>query len=338
MKNDLYKVEEIKIEDISSSNLIYFEDYSKIYIKLHYEFIRKYILYKILKSNNYNESQFLTLVEKIYPYYLPIAKELFPDKSETINYFKANTDESEETLNKIFEVDDNILNDNISSYIKNYTTESFYYRYLNKFLREKNFEAFRILSSHISKFILKLYDYRKKIISKQKKGNLYRYMYLNPNDIKLYENSVGRVICYPAFTSTTINIKKNFKPKKYNPNDELVFLEIKYNNTKSNVMISEFSKFPQEEEILFLPFSFFKVNKVELNSGDEKKPHKIYLIAINSEKSIEEMFENFFKKETDNLSPEGLDFFILENDNTKIIFNPIFLEEEEVGCSCCQIF
>ena len=163
-------------------------------------------------------------------------------------------------------------------------------------------------------------------------------MYLNPNDIKLYENSVGRVICYPAFTSTTINIKKNFKPKKYNPNDELVFLEIKYNNTKSNVMISEFSKFPQEEEILFLPFSFFKVNKVELNSGDEKKPHKIYLIAINSEKSIEEMFENFFKKETDNLSPEGLDFFILENDNTKIIFNPIFLEEEEVGCSCCQIF
>ena len=76
----------------------------------------------------------------------------------------------------------------------------------------------------------------------------------------------------------------------------------------------------------------------ELPTGSAIDPHKIYLIAINSEKSIEEMFENFFKKETDNLSPEGLDFFILENDNTKIIFNPIFLKEEEVGCSCCQIF
>ena len=181
----------------------------------------------------------------------------------------------------------------------------------------------------------------KKSFQNKKKDNLYRYMYLNPNDIKLYQNSVGRVICYPAFTSTTINknLMKNFKPKKYNPDDELVLLEIKQNNTKSNVMISGFSKFPQEEEILFLPFSFFKINKVELNLGDEENPHKIYLIAINSEKSIEEMFENFFKKETDNLNPEGLDFFILVNDNIKIIFNPIFLEEEEVArCFCCQIF
>ena len=41
-------------ENIKSSNVIFFRDYTKIYVKLHFEIIRKYVLYKILKQNNYN--------------------------------------------------------------------------------------------------------------------------------------------------------------------------------------------------------------------------------------------------------------------------------------------
>lgn len=44
----LYSLSPIKMNNISSSNLIFFEDYSRIYIKLHYEFIQKYSLYKLL--------------------------------------------------------------------------------------------------------------------------------------------------------------------------------------------------------------------------------------------------------------------------------------------------
>ena len=44
----LYSLSPIKMNNISSSNLIFFEDYSRIYIKLHYEFIQKYSLYKII--------------------------------------------------------------------------------------------------------------------------------------------------------------------------------------------------------------------------------------------------------------------------------------------------
>ena len=79
-----------------------------------------------------------------------LAKQLFPDKKEIINYFKNNIDLSKEksctkeTLNEVFDNDD-ILKDNVTTYINNYTKESFYYRYLNKFLREGNFEAFHIL-------------------------------------------------------------------------------------------------------------------------------------------------------------------------------------------------
>ena len=325
LQNKLYNIKEIKMENISSSNLIFFEDYCRIYIKLHYEFIRKYSLYKILIQKKCNEKQFLQLIEAKFPYFLDIAKQLFPNKNEIIEYFKNNIEDTPNNITEIFQNDDNILNNNISVYIRNYTYEGFYYKYLNKFLREGNFDAFRILSSHVAKFIFKLYDYREKNLSKQKNSNLYRKMYLNQNDIKLYEKSVGKVICYPSFSSSSIK-KDGFTPFKYNPNDELVLLIINQNNTKSTVLISQFSNFPNEEEYLFLPFSFFKIQKIELKQGSNINPHLIYLIALNSDQPIEEMFLNFFTKKTDNLNPEGLDLLNLSENKTKIIFNPIYLK------------
>ena len=87
-------------------------------------------------------------------------------------------------------------------------------------------------------------------------SDLYRRMYLNTKDIQIYKQSINQVICYPSFTSTSIK-KDGYMPNKYNTYDELVLLIIEQNNTKSAVLISEFSEFPEEEEYLFLPFSFF---------------------------------------------------------------------------------
>ena len=332
LREKLYNIKEIKIDNVSSSNLIYFEDYSRIYIKLHYEFIRKYSLYKLLKKENIEESEFLKFIAKEFTYYLDLANQLFPDKNEIINFFVENTNESRTTIEEVFNNDDNLLDDNIKTYIHNYTKESFYYKYLNKFLREGNFDAFRILSSHVAKFIYKLYDYRNKNIKKQKRSDLYRKMYLNPNEIKQYEESVGKVICYPSFTSTSLG-KDKYTPHKYNMDDELVLLIIKQNKTKSVVSISEFSPYPNEEEYLFLPFSFFKIKKVEIQNGNTDNPHKIHLIALNSEKPIEEMFDDFTSTETDNLNPEGLDLLQLDNDGTEIVFNEMFFPKNG-GCNC----
>ena len=81
----LFSLEKIENKNISSSNLIFFEDYNKIYIKLHYEIIRKYALYKGMIENNYDKEKFLEMIKNEYPYFLEIAKQLFPDKEETIN-------------------------------------------------------------------------------------------------------------------------------------------------------------------------------------------------------------------------------------------------------------
>ena len=322
LKEKLYSIKPMKMDFISSSNLIFFEDYSRLYIKLHYEFIRKYLLFKILKSHNYNESQFLALVEEKRPNFIDLAKQLFPKTKETIDFFKANTDEKEEIINEVFKTDENILNDNVQTYIKNYTAETFYYRYLNKFLRIGNFEAFRILSSHVAKFVYKLYEFREKKILKENPNKLYRKMLLNPEDVQIYKKSVGKVICYPAFTSTSLNT--NFTPKPYNDIVQLVVLDIEPSNSKSTISISKYSEYENEEEYLFLPFSFFKIKKVKLCEGNKKSPHIIYLKALDSEKPIEQILADFMDNETDSLNPEGLDFLILENNDEKISINPIY--------------
>ena len=149
-------------------------------------------------------------------------------------------------------------------------------------------------------------------------------MYLTIEDFNIYLSSVGEVICYPCFTSTSL-IENSFLPTSPNENEQLVELIIEQNNSKSVVSISEISKFPKEKEYLFLPFSFFKIKDVKINKGTKGNPHIINLIALDSEKPIEEMFLDYMKNETDNLDPEGIDMLILCNEKTKIILNPKLL-------------
>ena len=234
--------------------------------------------------------------------------------------FKKNTDEDEEILKKVFN-----SNHDIKNYVLNYTVESFYYKYLNKFLREENFESFRILSNHISKFIYHLYEY-KKTNFQQNNLTLFRNMYLSQEDFDIYLNSIGKVICYPSFTSTSVE-QNGFMPFNSNINEQLIRLIINQNNSKSVVSISKLSNSPSEQEYLFLPFSFFKIINVVKGHGDQFNPHLIYLMAIDSEKPIEDMFIDFMENETDNLDPEGLDMLLLINNDTKIILNPRLLSK-----------
>ena len=145
-------------------------------------------------------------------------------------------------------------------------------------------------------------------------------MYISAEEFEIYINLVNQVICYPSFTSTSLG--DNYIPKKDTPNKQLVKLIIEQNNCKSVVSISKLSEYPNEKEYLFLPFSFFKILKVVRNLGNENNPHKIYLLALNSENSIEEMILEFILNETDNLDPEGLDMLCLTNDGNSIIINP----------------
>ena len=65
------------------------------------------------------------------PYYSDLARQLlYQDDEAMISFFLKNTNESKETLKKVFNG-----NHTIENYISNYTIEGFYYKYINKFLR-----------------------------------------------------------------------------------------------------------------------------------------------------------------------------------------------------------
>ena len=312
----LSNIEKIPIENIKSSNLIFFEDYNETYIKLHYKIIQKYQLYKLFKEQNYHEDKFIQMIAVQKPFFLESAEQLFPDKNEIIDFFKEKTDEKESIIKPFFD-----CLENPKTYIHNYTIESFYYKYLNRFLRQGDFDSFIKLSSHISKFVYFLFEHRTKNIKKHEKSDLYRTMILKKEDIDLYESSIGRVICYPAFTSTSL-LRGEFTPTgTKSPEDEVVNLIIKQNDSKNVISIGEFSDYQGEEEYLFTPFSFFKITGVKREEGTSENPHIIDLLAIKMDKPLEETFEHFLIKETDNLDPEGLNMLILCDNNEKIEFN-----------------
>jgi hypothetical protein len=318
----LFHIEKIPIENMKSSNLIFFEDYNETYIKLHYKIIQRYQLFKLFKENNYNQEKFIQMIAKEKPNFLEIAEELFPDKKEIIEFFKEKIDEKESEIEPYF----NCIEEP-KTFIRNYTLESFYYFYLNKFLRQGDYDAFIKLSTHISKFVYFLLQHRKKDTNIDDKSDLYRTMTLFKEDINLYESSVGRVFCYPSFTSTSL-IRGQFTPTGDKSGKEVVILEIKQNGAKNAISVEEYSKYKGEKEYIFPPFSFFKISGFKRNEGTPKNPHIIQLLSIKMDKPLEETFEDFFIKETDNLDPEGLDMLILCDNNEKIEVNKKYYTSE----------
>ena len=298
---------------VLSSNVIFLKEYNNLYIKFHCEIIRKYSLYKLFKSKKWDQSKFLEIIEKKKPYYSDLARQLlYHDDEAMIKFFKEKTNENEQTLRNVFNKKHNIQN-----YISNYTLESFYYKYINLFLRKGDYNSYRLLSNHISKFIYHLYEFRKHQ-NQAMHATLYRKMYISKEELKVYINSLGKVICYPSFTSTSL-FPNRFEP--HNPNDGsiLVQLVIEQNNSKSIICIKELSKLPKEEEYLCLPFSFFKITMIL--GKDKNNPYAIYLTALNSEKPLEEMLLEFMEYETDNLDFEGLDMICTTNSDTTMVLN-----------------
>ena len=325
VKEIFYK-ENKKNYHIRSSNFIFLNDYNSTFIKLHYEIARKYSLYKLFKSKNYDKTKFLELIQDKFAYYANMAKELiYNDDEAMIKFFRDTTQESEESLKKVFN-----KNHDLKTYISNYTVESFYYRYINKFLRACDFKSFRILSNHICKFIYHLYEYRKNHVQPSNQI-LYRNMYLSPEEFNNYKNLIGQIICYPSFTSTSL--KRNaYAPLQQRQNDVFVELCIQQNNSPSIISIKEFSNHPDEDEYLCLPFTFFRIVNVEERMEGYMLLRIIYLSALNLEKPIEELLLDFIENESDNLDPEGLEMLKLDKTGRALILNPCLKYEVYNNC------
>ena len=178
--------------------------------------------------------------------------------------------------------------------IKYYTGENLCYVF-NKALR--NFEKFYVeMCYFIGLFYNALFNYAldNKEKALNKKTILYRDLIMDKLDLYSYKFSENDIICFTSFTSTTLNEKLNFEQsnnaKKINKIEELeeknyVKMIISYNPGDNCVPqgldVSEESKFLNEKEVLLFPFTFLKIERVEMHSGTQNDKHYIYLTIIN---------------------------------------------------------
>ena len=98
-------------------------------------------------------------------------------------------------------------------------------------------------------------------------------------DLYFYQFNENDIICFPSFTSTTVNQNLNFIPtknaKKINNNsiEEKSYVKMIINyDPKGDCIpqgldVSNHSVYSKEKEILLFPFTFLKIDKVELHSG-----------------------------------------------------------------------
>ena len=216
--------------------------------------------------------------------YFSIAKKFILDSTETI-----------ETKNKIIDIMEKLTSSKNFPVdcIKYYTGENLCYLF-NKALR--NFEKNYIeMAYFIGPFYFGLFRYS--LLNPEKQLNektvLYRDITIDRLDLYSYQFCENDIICFTSFTSTTLKKNLNFQPT-YNAslinNDQIeekgyVKMIITYDPKgkceSPGIDVSEESSYSDEKEVLLYPFTFLRIDKVEIHSGKENDKHFIYLTIIN---------------------------------------------------------
>ena len=157
------------------------------------------------------------------------------------------------------------------------------------------------MAHFIGPFYYGIYKYTLDNPNKQLKQKtiLFRDVSMERLDLYSYQFCENDIICFPSFTSTTLDQNLNFIPSN-NANlinndhiEEKSFVKMiitydpKGKCVPQCVDISDESQVSNEKEILFFPFSFFKITKIDIHTGKQNDKHIIYLNVINKGDTIE---------------------------------------------------
>ena len=192
-------------------------------------------------------------------------------------------------------------------FIRAYTGDSSLCYYLNKWLKKCDMNEFEKIKDFAGPFSYSLYKdaYNDSKIKVNYSKRFYRKLLLKLEDFEKYKNNIGKLICFPAFTSTTEKdiIKNIFLiPTSINQNEKksdyihiVLIIDYKCNNSSYPtpcINASYDSLFYTEKEYIFPPFSFFRIENIESRSGTNNDPHLIYLNVPNKRILIEFAIKN----------------------------------------------
>ena len=189
--------------------------------------------------------------------------------------------------------------DNEVDLINCYTSESIIYKYLNKCLREID-DKFNEFAGLLNYALYKYYNDNPDIKINED-ITLYRKAIISIKDLYAYDLFEGNIICFPAFTSTSLDkdafnfpqVKIHKLPtfsniletkQKVITRDKCVLFIFNYKYDENNICpafdINKLSEFQNEKEYLFPPFSFFRITKYNNAEGTSLDPIVIELEVI----------------------------------------------------------
>ena len=264
---------------------------------------------KIILGKYYNEI-YRNRHFQIAQFYENLNPELFRTNIENIRkkFIKGENGEINLNDNKIingflkFEIR-NDLQDSDELIIKEYTKGTFS-NYLNECLTDIDQNLDDSVAYFASRLIFSLNSYAKKnnMYCTEDKKKLYIGIKMPYSRVLSYEKAKDQIITFPQFLSTTESefLAKN-NARRGEPLDlyqetfhfSVIFIITNvYNNNwvSSAVNIQNISEYKGEKEILFLPFSFFKVLDVQTDTTNYTAD--IYLKTVGKKEILENQIKN----------------------------------------------
>ena len=274
------------------------------------EEIQPYRLTKIITLNDYLD-KYKDRHKTISQYYGDLTCDTFKNNIEKM---KTLIDQENKEHKLLFNNDQNKLLESFSVFdigndlnvldkliIREYTKNTFYAD-LNKWLKDtySNFNFFEIASYFASRLMYSLNSYAKKEgkyfdLDKQ---DVHRGVRLAYSSILPYERAKGKIIVSSAFTSAHEDkkIAERFSGRAntealYKTKNKFSVIFIIKNYYKKDwisngIKVEDISQFRLEKEIIYLPFSFFYVKEVQIDTV--RYMADIYLETIGKKEILEE--------------------------------------------------
>ena len=196
-------------------------------------------------------------------------------KKKVFSYIEKNTEFDENKKAELKNIIESLKNSNnfLKQSLSFYTSESQFVYTFNKTMRniEKGLTRLSFLIGPMYYSMVRFLKNNKNY-GLNKTITLYRKIAINQYELNIYEMSINEIICFPSFSSTSLN--KNFVPthnaskvNSINEQEKIYLLMILHynhlpNNNSQGMFIKEFSEFKHEEEILLFPFTFIRVNNI----------------------------------------------------------------------------
>ena len=271
------KLSDENIKPFSYNKLITYEEYQKNYFDSHQKISSFYgkldpesYKEKIIKLENLIKKDELNLKKN---------KDILLPAFQTFNL-----DKDLDYLNK------KIINE--------YTKNTFYCD-LNRWLRNINKYSYEEVAYFTARFMYSLNEYadKNKKYYNINKGKLFRGAKLNYSSLLSYSIAKGKKILLTSFTSMSKDKKEAEKfanvikvlDKRFSVMYYITNLYEKKNWISNGVDIQDISKFKNEKEVLFQPFSFYYVKDVNIDIPNQKA--EIYLETIGKEEILEKSIQ-----------------------------------------------